>query len=340
MPCYDKQLIDAKTDRGILAVTPVCADNPDFPAFINEVTRKLMRRGGWWGTEMLMSICATNSHITWPRIVGTVLGIRPCGRGSAEMRNMWWNIVGPAICCGISGLNGWGTPFVVEQNPAPCYNEISGNTGRVLYYHVTKAQDYGKTITIFGTRFGGQPLQELDTDGNWKAGITITAQPLPGGIGAAIAVTRITSIVREPTQGMSYLYELDENLNIFRDLAQYEPTETNPQYRRVKIQGYCGLTGFRDDNDRCIKRMEALVKLQFIPVANDADFLPIGNLDALKLAIQATRFDEGNDEVMARAKWDDAVKELNLELRDRFPNNQTSIVVNATSSDCTLVNAF
>lgn len=339
MPCYEKQLIDAKRDRGIRNVTPVCVDHEDFPSYIDEVTRRLMRRGGWWGTEFLMQICATSCGITWPRMVGTVLGIRPCGGGAAELRNMWWNIIGPASHCGIFAGNFCNTPFVMDESPAPCYNEISGAHGKVIHYHVVKPQDIGKTITLFGTAFGGQPLQELDADGNWRAGLTITAAALPNG-NTLVPITRITSVVREPTQGMTYLYELDEFANFLRDIAQYEPSETNPMYRRSKFQGYCGMRGFQDENGRCLKKMEALIKLKETPIQVDSDFLPVSNLDALKLAIQAVREEEGNDEILARAKWDDAVKELNLELRDKFPLQQTAIVTNDISSDGCLVSAY
>lgn len=326
MPCYEKQLIDAKNDRGINAVTPVCASDPDFPNYIQEVTRRLMRRGGWWGTEFLMNICLTSCGITWPRMVGTVLGVRPCGSGAAELRNLWWNIVGPASCCGISASNFCGTPFFMDDSPAPCYNEISGDR-HIIHYHVTKIQDIGKTITLFGKAFGGQPLQELDANGNWRMGLTITAADLPAG-NTLIPLTHITSVVREPTQGMSYLYEVDQFGNLFRNLAQYEPNETNPSYRRSRIQGYCGLKGYRDDNDRCIKRMEALIKLKDTPIQVDTDFLPISNLDALKLGIVAVKKEDANDTAGAQIEWAAAVKELNLELRDKFPTQQTSIVTN------------
>lgn len=338
-PCYTLQLKDARASS-IANIAGKCANSDAFADLINEATRRLMKRGGWWNTELLLKICAYGCEITWPRFVGTVLGVRPCGSGSAMMRNQWWNIVGPANCLGgwATGT-GWqgGTVTIMDETPGPTYNEVTGNTGKIIQYSVVKNQDYGKTIRLFGFQYGNQPLQEKDANGNWVMGLTLTAANPYGR--TTTLVTKITSVTREQTQGMTYLYEVDALGNL-HDLAEYQPTETNPQYRRSKIQNMCGIPYFTDAYERKVRKLEALIKLEYIPVQTDDDFLMISSLDALKFAIQAIRAEEAQDFVQAKIAMDAAILDLNMELRDRFPSMQTSIVMNATSSDCSILSAY
>jgi hypothetical protein len=73
-------------------------------------------------------------------------------------------------------------------------------------------------------------------------------------------------------------------------------------------------------------QVEALVKLQFIPAVSDNDFLFIDVEPALKLAMQAVKLEEQNQDEDAATKWLLAIQELNMEDRDKLPGNQTVFV--------------
>jgi len=216
---------------------------------------------------------------------------------------------------------------VQDIGTAPVYNRLSGNTGRLIRYYVTKRNDVGKTITLFGKAFGGQPLQEKDADGDWRDGLTITAR-VPYGT-SSVRVSEISAVVRQPTQGMTYLYEYNPDTDLRRDLAVYEPSETNPRYRVTRLPGFRYMTGCTDDNGIKQVQLDALVKLAFVPVKNDWDFLYLDNFEALKFAIQAIRLEEANDDALAEAKMLKAVRELNYDERNRHPDNQTPVRVRA-----------
>ena len=62
---------------------------------------------------------------------------------------------------------------------------------------------------------------------------------------------------------------------------------------------------------------------------NDDDIVQIENLDALKLAIQAIKTGEGYNHEEAEKAMLRAVHELNLDLYDKYPLQQTPISVNA-----------
>lgn len=313
---------EARNDPSIRAVSRFCNSSEEFSEVINTVTRRLMRRGGWFGTETLMRICFEGCRIVWPREIGTVLGLRPCHGGSVTIRNNWWAIVGPPSC-------GWcGNVVMRDDNPAPCYREITSNDGKFITWRITKNQDVGKTIRLYGFQYGGQPLMEQDVNGNWFPGLTITATK--AGAQTTTLVTKITSVkIPVPLQGMSYLYQVDQTTGDLIDLASYQPGEQSPSYRVSKINPHLSLCATEDQYGRKIHQADVLVKLKFVPALVDEDFILISNLDALALGISALQLEQANDDAGAEIKWQKSIREMNMELRDKNPGSTTVIRVDA-----------
>ncbi len=108
-----------------------------------------------------------------------------------------------------------------------------------------------------------------------------------------------------------------------RDLAAFQPYETNPRYRCSRILNIPDRK--KDSNGVCWTSIEALVKLKFIPAKHPRDFLFISNLRAVKLAIQAIKNEEAQNDSLANVKWAEAVHELNLELEDLQPKRQVPV---------------
>lgn len=109
------------------------------------------------------------------------------------------------------------------------------------------------------------------------------------------------------------------------DLAVYEPSETNPRYRQSFIQSFA--TKCRNADGQCSGCVVALVKLAFIPLVGEQDFILIDNFDALAYMIQAIRYGEAGD-VQRKQEYEVlAINELNAELRTQFPNNETVVSV-------------
>lgn len=342
MNVYTLTLGDVKANLGIRNISGVCPTSDQFVEQINAVTRRLMRRGNWWQTEVLMRVCFEGCRIVWPRQVGTVMGVRFCRGGMVQLKNNWWAIAG--YC----GDNRWGLSADVvgrDDDTAPCYNEVTGNTGKYIRWNVVKGNDVGKTMRIYGTQYGGQPLQELNSEGKWVPGITITsARPY---IQTTILVTKITGIrIQGVTdglasmEGVSYLYQVDPVTGDLFDLAVYQPGETTPDYRVTRFNNLDQICAKEDSYGRKIRQADALVKLQYIPAHEDHDFLMLSNLDAIKLGIQALRAEEANDDVQAEIKWSKSIKELNMEIRDRDPASKTVIRINDIGGDCGIYSAI
>ena len=331
MSAYRFQLSDARADIGVRNVAGKCVNTDEFSDLVNRVTRRLMKRGSWWGLEQVVKLCVYGCDIVWPKYVSTVLGIRTCA-GQMDIRNGWYAILGPTC-----RYDQWSSNLTMFDNgTAPCFNEISGNTGKLLRYHTVKQQDIGKTITFYGKQYGGQPLQELDANGDWQMGLTLTAAaPIAQ---TTVLATKITQVVRQATQGMCYLYEYDPATALLRTLAVYEPNETNPQYRRSTVRNLGNIPMHVDTNNVKSWTLEALCKLEYFPAVNDRDFLLIDDFDALAQGMQALRLEEAQDLEGAERYWMKAISELNFESRNRNPGNQFTTKVNVMGSSRIITN--
>lgn len=315
---YKFSLLNAKGSLSLKSASNVCSSSNEFVELINEAQRRVMRRGNWFDLEQVVSFCVSGCIIAWPRWVGTVNGVRfgKCCVQTPSIFNNNFSFLGPH-----RGGRFTCETILQDANLGPCANEVSGTTGKLIRYYVVHNDDIGKTITLFGNRYGNQPLQEKDVNSNWQNGITIAAAS-PFGTNANL-VTRLESITRQPTTGMAYLFEYDPATGLMRDLAVFEPNETNPRLRRSRIMN--APHGTADANGICWTTVEALIKLEFIPVVNDRDFLMIDNFDALKFMIQAIKCEEANDDQGAEVKIAKAIREMNFDLDDKLPKKQVPV---------------
>ena len=330
MSAYRLQLSDARNATEIKNISGKCSNSEQFANLVNVVTRRLLKRGAWWGTEVVVRLCTGSCEIVWPNYVGTVMGVRTCA-GQMDLKNNWYAIMGPSSCYTDWGGSNWGpigsgygyggnvNAVGFDSDTSCTGNAITGNTGKLLQYHVVKSEDLGKTITFYGKQYGGQPLQEL-VNGVWQSGLTLTA--IPGISRTTVLVTHLGQITREATQGMAYLYEYDPATLLLRTLSVFQPNETNPQYRKSTIQNFGSIPYYQDANGVKSWNIEALVKLEYVPVVNDRDFLLIDDFDALKLGIQALQFEDAHDYQNAEVTWKLAIRELNYESRNKQPGNQ------------------
>lgn len=320
---YTFTLEDARASDAFKDVSGVCSSSPEFVDLLNRSMRRLMKRGNWFGTEILARFCLYNGCLTLPRYIGTLLGLRFCN-GEQRIRNHWYEIVGPHNCATHPGDFSRTT---TEIGTTPLFNEITGgNTGKFVRGYVTQLEDVGKTFTLFGEDSNGQPLQQKKA-GAWVQGIEFTlVNPY---VQTPIRIRRITSVVREMTQANIQLFEYDSVSNTQRPLAVYEPSETNPRYRKYSIPNFaCIPTGCPTENGVQLKMAEALVKLAFVPVVAENDFLAIDDFDAIAFMMQAIRLESANQDDQSEGKILKAVREMNFTERDKLPGPQTTVRVN------------
>ena len=319
----------AKDSIELANVSGVCGSSDAFRSYLNKAVRMLMTRGNFWGTVQLMRFCVYNQCLVWPRQVGTVLAVNSCGR-QVNVWNNWFqfaHIGGRNDWMGagfsIDGFNCRGDLNLMNQGTTPVYFQIPCNQSLYIRWYPAVRADIGKTMTIFGVDSNGQVVRSKSASGVWQEGVTIVGA-LPF-VSTPMQFREVTRVVRDKTSGPGRLFYYDSINNVLTDCAVYDPTDTAPDFRFTKIEGMafnrtcCGINGS--------KQVSALVKLQFIPVENDNDLVLIENLDAIGNMIQAIRKSDGGDSGGGETDTARAVHEMNLELRDKFPQEQTPISI-------------
>lgn len=104
-----------------------------------------------------------------------------------------------------------------------------------LVAHLQRPEDNGKKFIVYGYDSKNQVLMR-EENGEWKKGIL-----LPTIYGLAIPesdapdVARVTGIFKDPTAGAVRLATTDSSGATGVNLGVYEPDETVPQYRRIKL---------------------------------------------------------------------------------------------------------
>lgn len=324
-------------DSEVPAVVGVCPDSDQFRDYANKATRMLMTRGDFWGTVQKMNICVYNSCIVWPRQVGTVLAVNICGRPT-EVWNHWYQFMpwGRNDFCsglglGLNGQFGWngngcfGNVVTINDATSPVFNPIPCNQNFYVRAYPSTQQDIGKKTRIFGVDENGQTIRTQNADLTWSDGVELTlALPF---VSTPFKVRSVSRIIKDETQGTLRYYQYDADNDLLIDLVWLEPTETNPQFQRTRLPARCraGST----TNVRCV---DAMVKLEFIPVKYDTDLVQIDNLDALSDMMLAVKYSNGGDALMAKDFEAKALRDLNLQLRNKLPNEQTPVDVNPFGS--------
>lgn len=319
----------AKTSIELANVSGVCGSSDAFRSYLNKAVRMLMTRGNFWGTVQLMRFCVYNECLTWPRQVGTILAVNTCGQ-PVNVWNNWFQFahIGgmrdiSSAGFSIDGCNCRGDLNMENQGTTPVYFQVPcGNEFYVRSYPSVRA-DIGKKVTIFGIDSNGQVVQTKNSDGVWRDGETIV-NALPF-VSTTKRYREITRVVRDKTSAPGRLYYYDPDNDVLRDCAVYDPTDMAPDFRFTKIPGLLRSRSVTCANGA--RQVSALVKLQFIPVENDNDLVLISNLDALGNMIQGIRKSDGGDSAGGETDVSRAVHEMNLELRDKFPQEQTPISI-------------
>ena len=324
-------LADAKASR-LAEISQTCTSTGDFLSLVNEATRQLMKRGNFWGTVQKVRLCTYNGCITWPRYVGTVLAINVCGH-SVPVWNNWYQFE-PLISQdfsrdGFSFSNGnlcIGNVLVENDGVTPVLNQIPCGSANAIRIFPSVRADIGKQITIYGIDENGQTLRTRNAQNIWQEGGTVTLA-IPS-VDTPFKLQSVSRISKPITSGPIRYFQVDAVNNVLLDLVTHDPSETNPMYRHSRIQGLRSPNACNTSN-ACsgLKTVDALVKLEFIPVVNDTDLILIENLDALKDMVQAIRKKEAGQIQAATALEVSAIHDLNLQLRDKFPNTQTPVNV-------------
>lgn len=294
----------------------LCPTSRDFMRYTNDAVRQLLRRGRWWGTIQPMRGCVYSNCVTWPRSVAAVLAIKNGGNRRSEVFNRWFQFL-PWD----SGLSGeacrWkrdGGRTAVFDSTSPVFNPILCGASMFLRVFIDSPADVGKTITFFGIDSNGQTAGMNMPDGTWREGVVLTlANPV---VESPIQFRSVSMVLKDATSSTVRVYQWDgssvnpDSSPLMLDMARYEPSEKSPDYLVSKVAALCDGT------------VTALVKLGFVPITCDSDLVVIDNEDALACQIQSIRYRESGDSARTAQYEGEAFRELNYQMKERFPDEQ------------------
>jgi bacterioferritin-associated ferredoxin len=209
---------------------------------------------------------------------------------------------------------------------APTYNDVTGQF-KYLRVYLQKQADVGKTVTLYGNDEYGQVIRTVDANGIVQEGVTLTlAKPF---VGTSMRFQGSPTRVRKDrTAGPITLWEYDAETDKIRDLAVYQPRETEPMYRRQKLLVSAGAG---NSCGGCQTVVRALVKETFVPVELDTDIVQIAeweNLEAIKLMIQSKIEMDSKNKTGADALEMASIRELNLWDRNQQPEETFVVSTN------------
>lgn len=311
---------DCKNDYGLQRVAGYSPSSPEFTDYVNTACRRLLRRGDFPGTTEGIYVAIYQGCVTWPRYVKNIRRMSVCHHRDVPTKNKWWEWVGDRSSCAAGGAT---DRHLIHMGNSSVFQNVLGD-GRYVVAYARHAQDYGKTLTIYGTDNNGQRIQTNLITG-WQDGVTLTFAQ--GPVSTPAFVRRIDYIVKDLTTGPIDVYALNTATGLLEDVAHYEGSETRPSYMTSKFSlGLCSCSSCT--SGIVPAGVEALIKLRFIPAINDNDLVIIDNIDALKSEIQALRLGEAGDIQGKTSAGMDAVAELNRDLEDSSPDAQFSVSVN------------
>lgn len=288
----------------------------DFLKYSNDAVRQLINRGNWWSSVMPMIGCVRSGVITWPRGVATILGLNLCDRQTV-LSNRWFQFMQPD-----SRHRHWAHDFtragwhgqlrVESTSTSPVFNPIMAE-GFTVRTFITDPADVGKTITFYGTDVNGQPIFSTRADGTIQEGVQVVlASP---SVDTPVAIRHISRVVKDVTSRDILCYQFNVAQGFLLDLARYQPTETSPAYITTAVRGHHCDQG-------CNRQVEALVKMNFVPFQFADDLVQIDNEDAIRDMLLAIRKKEQGDIAGSVAYETSAIRELNFQMKNRFPDEQ------------------
>lgn len=281
-------------------------------AWVNEAQEKLWLAGGelgWWGTWWKTAFAiASDSTITVPANVARIINLEVCHE-TVKIQNEFYEFLEAGV-----GLQ---PPYTCQsqcvplqtydRGLVPTYADLPATS--TLRVYISDARDVGKRILLQGTDTNGRKIRSVDGRSDVEGSFLAFAQPFTE---TSFTYATLYGVQKDLTYGDVLLYAVDPTTGALTRLALYEPSESNPQYRRYYLGGLPACC-----NGQKPTSVMGMAKLDFRPARVDTDWMVIGNLPALKEECLSIKYSE-MDELKAMSKslkhHENALQYLNKEL--------------------------
>ena len=247
--------------------------------YVNEAQERLMYKGSWPGTYVSYAIKNSNGLITWLRQLETIESVI-VKETPGVIRNEWFEFLesGP----GLLDKDDGDALTLLARGESVTVSDIGGLDSTLKVY-TTIAADAGADVLFQGYDEDGDWIRTL-YDGNYVDGEYVTLASTP--VTTTSKFTVVVGVQKPVTLGNVKVYEYIASDESERLIANYQPTEQRPVYRRSLIPG------IPDDNTT--RNVTVVGKLRFLPTVNDTDWLYIGYESAIKEMVMSIRKAEMN----------------------------------------------
>jgi hypothetical protein len=232
-------------------IVGICDDVKLF-RWMGDVVTMIANKGDFEGWKGWLDICTRgcgecdgnrphdhrhcgNRCITLPREIETVLGVNIAGHPALGYGTLFnFHLNGPGDHPGRTACD-WSWQDQGDWHVT--YRDLI--TPAKLIAFLQTAEDNGKELVVYGYDSAGNVLRRQE-NGTWMNGYRV-----PTIFGVAIpdvnapTIARITGVFKSPTVGSVRLASIDSSGTTGVNLAVYEPDETLPQYRRIRINRSC-----------------------------------------------------------------------------------------------------
>ena len=298
----------------------IATTSPDFVSIVNDATRQLMNRGNWWATIQPMwlpvSMKSTHAELICPRGVESILAINSRHNHVALVRNFWYRFL-PWDRGFYDCINGFGQNYNWRNHKSIAYgvgttpvtNQIDDSSP--MYVRVTSDNiaDAGLTISFFGL-----DENNIQAQSNLVLAIPVgQTYPTASSATAGVQFSKIERVVKQISNG-NFTCQQDDNNGNLSALSVYQPSEETPEYTVMRLMNF-----------RPEPNLAVIANLSFVPALADTDNVLIENQDALRDMVLSIRKKEAGDIEGANAYDMSAIRELNKEMKKRFPDEQFSV---------------
>jgi hypothetical protein len=273
--------------------------NPNSELFLptlNQVVERIINSGQWKNMYEAVHYDSTSGYITLPRRLESIVGVTRVNWPTAPYSRMnEYMTSGP----GFEDDTTRDLRTIIDQGDV-CTQEVQTEIG---YPRLTiaNAADDGQIVRVYGNDADGNPV--FDTDGIEGIALTL-ANPT---VTASVEMF-VTQIVKPITIGNVTISVVVSGTPTV--LSIYEPSETNPIYRRYKT----GTIVPRDDNKPVLR---CLCKRRFVRLVQETDLVWPDNIGALKFGMKAVQLEDAGAAELQQSQlfWQKTYEVLNQGLK-------------------------
>lgn len=312
----------------------VCVGNiPALAGLVNVATERLISdpmapEEGWWGgwAKYVFNVTNGSPYIVAPRGVARiiVLDVNTC---PVKIQNGFYEFLdyGEGLQpkpCKQNVCNGFTQTY--DRESTPILGTLN-STPQIIRAFPTDPRDTGRTVIVQGADQNGVTVTSTDPVTNQTILGEILTLDLPF-VDTLNSFSSITGMQKDSTFGPVTLFQVDPNTGDNSALSSMEPSETAANYRKY----YVGNLACRPQCTTGPHQVNAMCKLEYVPIASDPDWLGIPCIPALIAECESLRLATmENDKALAMAtqKHAEALRLLFGQLQHYLGNERPAISV-------------